>query len=148
MPYRNLGIRWDVQPAAAVAERRTYPRFPIALAGRCSVGGGPDVACTTIDLSLGGTALRTMAGAAVGERVVVALPPHGIVEGFAVRSTRDGFAVAFIESRPQHRRLTRLLVAHVLDGDALPDGWADDAGDEEPAPGRAASSIIARLFGA
>lgn len=39
-------------------ERRCYPRFPVDLSGVCSIVFGSDVACSLVDLSLGGAALR------------------------------------------------------------------------------------------
>ena len=93
----------------AVSERRCFPRFVVALTGVCSIAGGPDVACTAIDLSIGGAALRTHAAGARGERVVLLLPQIGLIEAILVRQVAGGFAVAFEAGRVPRRRIAGYL---------------------------------------
>jgi hypothetical protein len=64
-------------------------RYNIETSARWGDKSAP-VACTIVDMSSSGCRLKCGARPAVGEKVVI-----GVLKGFAVRHTEDGFAVEF-----------------------------------------------------
>ena len=94
----------------APVERRFFPRFDVSLMGVCSINLGPDVHCTSIDISVSGIALRTTAPAEIGDAVIVAFREFGMAKGRVARLFEGGFALAFDNIDPHRSRLSQYLV--------------------------------------
>ena len=75
--------------------RREGNRVNVSLYGTCSIGGGADIACSTLDISMSGARVSCTARPEVGERAVLSLDHVGLLSGIVIRSHDNWFAVEF-----------------------------------------------------
>lgn len=97
------------QGALFSGERRAFPRLKVELFGTCSVAAGPDEACFTRDMSVGGMAVLCDIRTAIEAEAVVSLPQVGLLRGRVVRCFGGGFGMAFVEGRAQRERVSNFL---------------------------------------
>lgn len=71
---------------------------------------GQEFACRTIDISLGGVGLRTLANAAAGDKIVAYLDHFGRVEGTVMRALPQVLALKLTVPPARRRRWAELLM--------------------------------------
>lgn len=86
-------LRWLIRRDAGLADAaRRHTRYePRDAAARFSLPSGREHSCEVIDISLSGTALRSLVKPSIGSPVTV-----GRMKGRVVRHFEDGFAVEFL----------------------------------------------------
>lgn len=111
-----------VQSAAGIMplseERRRFQRVRVNLLGRYMLADRREFPCQVVDMSPGGMALVAPICAERGERVIAYIDHVGRLEGLAVRSFPNGFAMT-IAATPRKRdklaaQLTWLANQHIL----------------------------------
>lgn len=111
-----------VQTAAAIVplseERRRFQRVRVNLLGRYMLPDRREFPCQVVDMSPGGMAVMAPVCAERGERVIAYIDHIGRLEGVAVRSFPNGFAMT-IAATPRKRdklasQLTWLANRHIL----------------------------------
>jgi hypothetical protein len=104
-------------------ERRRFRRVQLDLPGRYMRADGHEHPCRVRDISPGGLALETAAGAAVGERVVAYIDQLGRLEGVVVRTFPTGFAMT-IEATARKRDMLAAQLTWLVSErrDDLPEG--------------------------
>jgi hypothetical protein len=91
------------------AERRRHYRMKVVLLGRYMLPNRMEYPCQTIDISPGGLHLAAPAKAAPGDRVIVYLEHLGRIEGVAVRTTMEGFAMTITATSRKREKFTAQL---------------------------------------
>ena len=102
-------------PAASWAshgstDRRFFPRFRVALRGICSVNRGPDIHCTSFDLSIANIGLLTIAKPNVGDTIIASFREFGMAKGRVGRLFEGGVVVSLDNVNPYRSRLSQYLV--------------------------------------
>lgn len=90
-------------------ERRRHQRMKVVLLGRYMLPNRMEYPCQTIDISPGGVHLTAPVKAAPGERVIVYLEHLGRIEGVAVRTTMEGFAMTITATSRKREKFTAQL---------------------------------------
>jgi hypothetical protein len=111
-----------VQKAASVLplkeERRRFQRVRVNLLGRYMLSDRREFPCQVLDMSPGGMALVAPVSANQGERVIAYIDHVGRLEGTAVRSFPNGFAMTIAATARKRDKLaaqlTWLANRHVL----------------------------------
>ncbi|MBX9911311.1 MAG: PilZ domain-containing protein [Beijerinckiaceae bacterium] len=91
------------------AERRRHHRMKVVLLGRYMLPNRMEYPCQSIDISPGGVHLAAPAKAAPGDRVIVYLEHLGRIEGVAVRTTMEGFAMTITATSRKREKFTAQL---------------------------------------
>lgn len=108
--------------ARIATERRRHKRFSLALLGRFMRADKEEFPCTLRDISVGGIAIASTAGVAVGERIVAYFDELGGLEGSVARLFDGGFAVRLSVSQHKREKLAAqimwLVNRHELGGAA------------------------------
>lgn len=81
----------------------------VVLLGRYMLPNRMEYPCQSIDISPGGMHLTAPAKAAPGERVIVYLEHLGRIEGIAVRTTMEGFAMTITATSRKREKFTAQL---------------------------------------
>jgi len=95
--------------ATRAAERRRHQRMKVMLLGRYMLPNRMEYPCQTVDISPGGLNLVAPAKAAPGDRVIVYLEHLGRIEGIAVRTTMEGFAMTITATSRKREKFTAQL---------------------------------------
>ncbi|MFN3674006.1 MAG: PilZ domain-containing protein [Bosea sp. (in: a-proteobacteria)] len=101
-----------LQPPRTVsrtAERRRHHRMKVVLLGRYMLPNRMEYPCQSVDISPGGLHLAAPVKAAPGERVIVYLEHLGRIEGVAVRTTMEGFAMTITATSRKREKFTAQL---------------------------------------
>lgn len=91
-------------------DKRSDSRLQLPLSGSCSIGGPPEIACTTISVSTAGMTVRSGERPEPGRGISGRFDDIGTISGVVVRHVEDGFAVAF-----DHGADRRWELVHTLD---------------------------------
>ncbi|WP_092173955.1 PilZ domain-containing protein [Bosea sp. OK403] len=91
------------------AERRRHYRMKVVLLGRYMLPNRMEYPCQSVDISPGGLHLAAPAKAAPGDRVIVYLEHLGRIEGVAVRTTMEGFAMTITATSRKREKFTAQL---------------------------------------
>jgi len=91
------------------AERRRHQRMKVVLLGRYMLPNRMEYPCQTTDISPGGLHVVAPAKPAIGDRVIVYLEHLGRIEGMAVRTTPDGFAMTITATSRKREKFTAQL---------------------------------------
>mgnify|MGYP001807965256 FL=1 len=97
------------QTATRLVERRRHHRMKVVLLGRYMLSNRMEYPCQSIDISPGGLHIAAPAKAAPGERVIVYLEHLGRIEGTAVRTTMEGFAMTITATSRKREKFTAQL---------------------------------------
>jgi hypothetical protein len=97
------------RPVSRPAERRRHFRMKVVLLGRYMLPNRMEYPCQSIDISPGGLHLAAPAKAAPGDRVIVYLEHLGRIEGVAVRTTMEGFAMTITATSRKREKFTAQL---------------------------------------
>jgi hypothetical protein len=81
----------------------------VVLLGRYMLPNRMEYPCQSIDISPGGVHLAAPVKAAPGERVIVYLEHLGRIEGVAVRTTMEGFAMTITATSRKREKFTAQL---------------------------------------
>lgn len=81
----------------------------VVLLGRYMLPNRMEYPCQSIDISPGGVHLAAPVKAAPGERVIVYLEHLGRIEGIAVRTTMEGFAMTITATSRKREKFTAQL---------------------------------------
>lgn len=81
----------------------------VVLLGRYMLPNRMEYPCQTIDISPGGVHLTAPVKAAPGERVIAYLEHLGRIEGIAVRTTMEGFAMTITATSRKREKFTAQL---------------------------------------
>lgn len=81
----------------------------VVLLGRYMLPNRMEYPCQSIDISPGGLNLAAPAKAAPGDRVIVYLEHLGRIEGVAVRTTMEGFAMTITATSRKREKFTAQL---------------------------------------
>jgi hypothetical protein len=81
----------------------------VVLLGRYMLPNRMEYPCQTIDISPGGLHLAAPAKASPGDRVIVYLEHLGRIEGVAVRTTMEGFAMTITATSRKREKFTAQL---------------------------------------
>lgn len=81
----------------------------VVLLGRYMLPNRMEYPCQSIDISPGGVHLAAPAKAAPGDRVIVYLEHLGRIEGVAVRTTMEGFAMTITATSRKREKFTAQL---------------------------------------
>ncbi|WP_332682324.1 PilZ domain-containing protein [Bosea sp. (in: a-proteobacteria)] len=95
--------------APAPVERRRHQRMKVVLLGRYMLPNRMEYPCQTTDISPGGLHVIAPAKPATGDRVIIYLEHLGRIEGFAVRTTPDGFAMTITATSRKREKFTAQL---------------------------------------
>ena len=95
--------------ASRPVERRRHYRMKVVLLGRYMLPNRMEYPCQTIDISPGGLHLAAPAKAVPGDRVIVYLEHLGRIEGIAVRTTMEGFAMTITATSRKREKFTAQL---------------------------------------
>ena len=98
-----------IQGAAAATERRRYKRVSLPLMGRFMRESKKEFSCRLVDISIGGARLLTNIPVPPGERIIISFDDLGSLEGTAIRSFEDGFAIDFTNSHRRRQKLAAQL---------------------------------------
>lgn len=104
-----LSALHNPRTATRFVERRRHQRMKIVLLGRYMLPNRMEYPCQTIDISPGGVHLTAPVKAAPGERVIVYLEHLGRIEGVAVRTTMEGFAMTITATSRKREKFTAQL---------------------------------------
>lgn len=97
------------RPAIRPVERRRHQRMKVVLLGRYMLPNRMEYPCQTVDISPGGLHLVAPAKAHPGDRVIVYLEHLGRIEGIAVRTTLEGFAMTITATSRKREKFTAQL---------------------------------------
>ncbi|WP_439496882.1 PilZ domain-containing protein [Bosea sp. (in: a-proteobacteria)] len=97
------------RPAIRPVERRRHQRMKVVLLGRYMLPNRMEYPCQTVDISPGGLHLVAPAKANPGDRVIVYLEHLGRIEGTAVRTTMEGFAMTITATSRKREKFTAQL---------------------------------------
>ncbi|WP_069880064.1 PilZ domain-containing protein [Bosea sp. BIWAKO-01] len=104
-----LSAQHTSRTAIRPVERRRHQRMKVVLLGRYMLPNRMEYPCQTVDISPGGLHLVAPAKAHPGERVIVYLEHLGRIEGIAVRSTLEGFAMTITATSRKREKFTAQL---------------------------------------
>lgn len=104
-----LSAQHTSRPAIRPVERRRHQRMKVVLLGRYMLPNRMEYPCQTVDISPGGLHLVAPAKAHPGERVIVYLEHLGRIEGIAVRTTLEGFAMTITATSRKREKFTAQL---------------------------------------
>ncbi|AMJ60429.1 pilus assembly protein PilZ [Bosea sp. PAMC 26642] len=90
-------------------ERRRHHRMKVVLLGRYMLPNRMEYPCQSLDISPGGLHIAAPAKAAPGDRVIVYLEHLGRIEGTAVRTTMEGFAMTITATSRKREKFTAQL---------------------------------------
>ncbi len=93
-------------------DARRFPRRPICLLGRYTLGSATEYPCQTINLSAGGAALFAPVQGQPGDSIILYIDRIGDLEGQILRVSRCGFVLEF-SSLLASARIQRFLDALV-----------------------------------
>lgn len=104
-----LSALHNPRTATRPVERRRHQRMKVVLLGRYMLPNRMEYPCQSIDISPGGVHLAAPVKAAPGERVIVYLEHLGRIEGVAVRTTMEGFAMTITATSRKREKFTAQL---------------------------------------
>lgn len=104
-----LSALHNPRTATRPVERRRHQRMKVVLLGRYMLPNRMEYPCQSIDISPGGVHLAAPVKAAPGERVIVYLEHLGRIEGIAVRTTMEGFAMTITATSRKREKFTAQL---------------------------------------
>lgn len=104
-----LSAQQNPRTATRFVERRRHQRMKVVLLGRYMLPNRMEYPCQSIDISPGGVHLAAPVKAAPGERVIVYLEHLGRIEGIAVRTTMEGFAMTITATSRKREKFTAQL---------------------------------------
>ncbi len=104
-----LSALQNPRPATRTVERRRHQRMKIVLLGRYMLPNRMEYPCQSIDISPGGVHLAAPAKPNPGDRIIAYLEHLGRIEGIAVRTTLEGFAMTITATSRKREKFTAQL---------------------------------------